>query len=84
MLSEYFPGAQAVHVEDDKAPGTAEYVPNSHGTHLLLGIPYAFQRAVKPLRVTDPSDVKVILRNPVEYWDRLAELFKNPDCLQIC
>jgi len=48
-----------------------------------MGVPYALQRAVNPLRVTDPSDVKVMLTTPVDDVYTLAGL-KDPDCLKIC
>ena len=58
-------------------------MPDGHGVHVLIGVPYALQRAVNPLRVTDPSDVKVMLTNPVNDVYTLAGL-KDPDCLKIC
>jgi len=45
-------------------------------------MPYALQMPVNPLCVTEPSDVKVMLTNPVDDVYTLTGL-KDPDCLKI-
>jgi len=57
-------------------------VPDGHGEHVLVGMPYALQIPVNPLCVTEPSDVKVTLTNPVDDVYTLAGL-KDPECLNI-
>ena len=76
---ENFPAGHSMHAADDDAPRTVENLPGGHDVQELTGMPYAFQRAVKPMRATDASDVKVTFTRPVTRIDEFSEL-KDPEC----
>jgi hypothetical protein len=81
-LVEYSPATHTAHVDDD----AAEYVPAKQFTHVVA--PDAADSntddhdPVKPLRVREPSDVNVTLRNPVDEVYTLDEL-RDPECLRM-
>jgi hypothetical protein len=59
---EYLPASQLVQTVDAAA---AEYLPGTQLSHAVLAKPATLHVPVKPLPVTESSDVKVTLRKPV-------------------
>ena len=58
----YLPASQFVQTVDAMA---AEYLPATQSSHAVLAKSATLHVPVKPLLVTEPSDVKVTLRKPV-------------------
>ena len=75
---EYLPAPQSRHDDDD----AAEYLPAKQSVHAADPYHKDDHVPVKPLRVREPSDVNVTLRNPVDEVYTLDEP-RDPECLRI-
>ena len=91
-LAEYLPATHVVHADE----GLAEYVPAKQFAHTLAPDGDTSSHGtvtcddfsndhvpVKPLRVTEPSDVNVTLRNPVDELYTLDGLRDPPPYLRM-
>ena len=72
----------AEHVLSDVCPTAEEYLPAKQSVHGVDPYHKDDHVPVKPLRVTEPSDVNVTLRNPVDEVYTLDEP-RDPECLRI-